>query len=167
MNNKGFTLVELLVVIGILAIAATTIVVNIVGMQGTTENTEAKRFESKVTTAGCLYVDRGQVAADLGSSDKLSLYTSGGALITTRDDCRSKNGDCYVTLERLLVEGLLDENLIDYDAGKRKITTDTGELTNEEKSENIKVRIKWVDKSYNSKTYKEKVCEFCRNNVCR
>ena len=156
MNSKGFTLIEMLVTIGLLALAATVIAVNMTGIQSNTNETEIKRFHTKIATSGCMYVDKGQVLKSLDNTTKdlkLGNNTSNcESSYKTRDACKNNSNGCYVCLSTIIDEGLIEDTLYDPETNKK---------TQEEENE-IKVHIKWE----NNNGYKEKKCYFCRGNDC-
>ena len=156
MNNKGFTLIELLVTIGLLAMASTIIAVNMTGIQNNTHEAEIKRYHTKISTAGCMYIDKGQVISNLEhTSADLKLGSSTSNCISsykTRDACRNNGNGCYVCLSTIIEEGLIEDTLYDPETNKK---------SDEEKNE-IKVHVKWE----NNGGYKEKKCYFCRGNNC-
>ena len=57
MNNKGFTLIEILVVIVILAAVSVTVGVNMSGMQERQNQKEIKEYNNTLLKAACLYAE--------------------------------------------------------------------------------------------------------------
>ena len=57
MNNKGFTLIEILVVIVILAAVSVTVGVNMSGMQERQNQKELDEYNNTLLKAACLYVE--------------------------------------------------------------------------------------------------------------
>lgn len=96
MNKKGFTLVELVVVIGLIAILAIVIGTNMVGLQGKQNEKKFDSFKDNLESAACLYMNK---------SDNLALKRS----------CRANNNSsaCIVTIEDLVEMSLIDEDIVD------------------------------------------------------
>lgn len=157
LNNKGFTLVELLVTIALIGLAGTIIMVNMSGIQSNTDENQISKFKSKLTTAACLYIDKGQVVDNLSldtttTNLKLGNSTSNcTSSIKSREACKNNSNGCYVCLSTIIQEGLIDENLMDPETNVKA----SGET-------NIKVHVKWKANG----SYKEKVCSFCRGTTC-
>lgn len=139
MKNKGFTLVELIAVIVLIVLASTLIVVNMTGVQSDNIEVEIKKYKERVTAAGCQYIDMGKELV-LSSGNNCTASNS----ITSRDACKSSG--CYVCLETLINEGLIDSDLVNPSTNKKAIDEKTA----------IRVHVYW--KSVGSK--KQKVCEF-------
>ena len=57
MKKNGYTLVELILTIGLLATASTIILVNMVGIKDNQEKQNSKKFEEAVSSAACAYID--------------------------------------------------------------------------------------------------------------
>ncbi len=86
-KNKGFTLVELLVTIGIIAVIGVVISVNIVGVVKKNNQQEYEDFKNKLTKSACAFAD----------------------LSDTLKNCTNR---CLVTVQELIDEGLLEKNMI-------------------------------------------------------
>lgn len=82
MNKKGFTLVELMATIGLLAIMSLVIGVNITSILKTTKQNEEDFNKEQIEKAACVYY----------SSEELN-----------------PNGSINITVENLIESGLLDE----------------------------------------------------------
>ena len=82
MNKKGFTLVELMATIGLLAIMSLVIGVNITSILKSTKQNEEEFNKEQIEKAACVY------------------YSSEGL---------NKNGYPNITVENLIDSGLLDE----------------------------------------------------------
>lgn len=82
MNKKGFTLVELMATIGLLAIMSLVIGVNITSILKTTKQREEDFNKEQIKKAACVYY----------SSEELN-----------------PNGSTNITVENLIESGLLDE----------------------------------------------------------
>ena len=82
MNKKGFTLVELMATIGLLAIMSLVIGVNITSILKNTKQREEDFNKEQIEKAACVYY----------SSEELN-----------------KNGSTNITVENLIESGLLDE----------------------------------------------------------
>ncbi len=102
MKNNGYTLVELIMTIGLLAAASTIILVNMVGIQGNQEQERQNRFKKTIADAACTYIDM-------------------SANSTFRRNCKS-SGSCTVNLSTLLSKNyaLID---LDYKDPETNCTT--------------------------------------------
>ena len=116
MNNKGFTLVELIVVIVLIALVGTVVVINIVGMQSDEDSMTESRFEQRIASAGCTYIDM------------LSR-------VSEREAWKSDGAEHSVSLGALIDEGIVDGEAIDPKTNKK---------LSEERSL-LSVKIKWVN----------------------
>jgi prepilin-type N-terminal cleavage/methylation domain-containing protein len=93
MENKGFTLIELIVTITILVIVGLVISSNITGLFSEQEDKEYEEFKDKITSAACMYVE--------------TAWDS-----TTRSECK-RNNNCTVHINELIARGYIDEDLKD------------------------------------------------------
>ena len=92
MKNKGFTFVELIVIIGLLAILAIIIGANMVGIQGKQKEKNYNAFKDKFASAACMYIEKKE-QADLKKICKAS--------------------GCTINGQALVSSGLIAEDLID------------------------------------------------------
>lgn len=115
MNDKGFTLVELIVTIGIIAMLGLVIGTNMVGIFSKEEDQAYNNFVKEIEEAGCMFVETG--------------YSS-----SKRQTCKT-SGTCIVTVDEMISRGYIDENLKD---------PNTGALVTSNKS-NYGVRVQWVN----------------------
>lgn len=78
-NNKGFTLVELLIVVAILGVLAAIIVPNVTGLVGTGEPEAAATEEAIVQAAVDMMMIKGSVSDNLttDTTDDMSSFPSG------------------------------------------------------------------------------------------
>ena len=116
MNKKGFTMVELLVVIALIAIMAVLLTINMTGVLSEQKGMSFKTLKGEMESAACAYIDK-QKNVDLRNQYKNN--PSGG----------------IVTLETLITSGLIDGEVVDPRNNK----------TLEEEG-NITISIIWVDK---------------------
>lgn len=124
MNNKGFTLVELIVVIVLIALIGTVVVINIVGMQSDEDSMTEERFEQRLAMSGCTYIDM------LENIDIRTTWKNDGA-------------DHRVSIGTLIDKGLIDGDSIDPKTNKKL----------SEESSSLSIKIKWInDGSYKKKT---------------
>ena len=139
MKRNGFTFVELIVIIGLLAILAIIIGTNMVGLQGKQQDKNYESFKKKLESATCLYIEKSSPES----------YKGAETWNTFRSKCRSVNG-CDVKLEWLISEGLIGEDLADPSIEDNK---------NTEAKENavINMKNKTVHVSYDNGTKK---CEY-------
>ena len=137
MKKNGYTLIELIVTIALIAIAATVIMANMVGMRDNQANDNFKKYKKTIETAACVYID---------------MYDNG----TLRETCKSSATGCEIPLYKLIGDekentslGLLDPDLKD---PKTKCTASA------EKSR-VSINVKFVASTVNGKTVYEKKCE--------
>lgn len=97
-SNKGFTLVELIVVIILLGIVGTVVVYNMTSVSNTSKDTEYKRFIASVKSAANVYADMNPEAFD-------DLYVTRSYI--------------YIKIDELIKAGLLDENLVNPYTGEK------------------------------------------------
>jgi len=90
MKNKGFTLIELIITIALMALVGIVISTNMVGLFSNEEDTEYENFIKEIEDAACVYIE-----------------TTG-----TKTTCRQNNG-CKVTTNELISKGYIDEDLKD------------------------------------------------------
>ncbi len=88
MNNKGFTLVELIVTIGIMALVGVVIAANMTGMFAKEEDNSVEAFKKQLEDAACILSERA----------------------TYRNLCQS---GCTINASELISNGLIDENIKD------------------------------------------------------
>jgi prepilin-type N-terminal cleavage/methylation domain-containing protein len=94
MNNKGFTLVELMVTLVLIGLMSTIILVNVVGLQSKTEDQSYNAFVAKIEAAASAYIDEQQ-----------NTYL--------REACFNVKDGCNISLKTLIEEGLIDADLKD------------------------------------------------------
>ena len=82
MKNKGFTLIELIVTITLIAIISVTIGVSVSGMLGRQDEKDAEDMKATIESAACVYVEVNNIT-----------------------------GNTSVSLDELVKEGLLDKDL--------------------------------------------------------
>lgn len=113
MNKKGFTLVELIAVIGLIAILAVIIGTNMVGLQGKQKEKNYNSFKEKLESATCLYMNK---------ANNIDL----------KNKCQANNNSnaCLVKIADLIRMSLIDEDIVD-------------PRTNEEASKDLVVKVRW------------------------
>ncbi len=106
MNNKGFTLIEIIAVIGLLALIATMIGSNLVSMDQRQKQKNYDNYKQTIADAACLYFE----------SKGATMYDTRAAAIAggsghVRSYCLTHI--CYVSTRTLLNKGYLDKELKD------------------------------------------------------
>ena len=71
MKNKGFTLVELIITIGLIAIVSVTIGVSLSGMLGRQDDRKVEEYETDIEEAACIYAE----INDITSSTTVDINT--------------------------------------------------------------------------------------------
>ena len=113
--KNGFTMIELLIIIGLLGIIGLLMAVNMSGILSSEKDSGYSNFQQTIESAACAYIDK-QANVELRNQFK----DNGGGNIYLRD---------------LIADGLIDEELVDVSTDKTVV---------EEKDE-IYVFINWVD----------------------
>ena len=137
MKKNGYTLIELIVTIGLLATASTVVLINMIGMKGNQDIEQEDKFKETIESAACAYMD-------MIEQTKL------------REVCKINDtlDDCKIPLEILISSQLeLVESTLKDPA--------TNCTTTQEK-DNIYVQVNFKQSTVNGKTVKEKTCKFVR-----
>ena len=92
--KKGFTLVELIITIGLISILGLVIVMNMGNTLSEEQETQYNQFKKTIEEAACTYIELNAAKTDMGAN-----------IITT---CR--NSGCNVPIENILKAGLLKES---------------------------------------------------------
>lgn len=111
MDSKGFTLIELIVTIGLLAIIGTMIATNMVGLQSKQMAQNYETYKSSIADSACVYVEM-ENATIYRSYDKSSKVTKNACLSAT------SLSPCYVYVDSLINDGYLDDDLEDPSTGE-------------------------------------------------
>ena len=136
MKKNGYTLIELIVTIGLIATAATVILVNVVGMKDTQVEANSEKYINAIEDAACAYIDM-----------------SNETIMQLRKDCKGneksqtwKRANCNIPLSVLISDdyALLDPDLKNPDTN----------CTAEQEKDRIEVYI-----SFGEGEIKEKKCE--------
>ena len=130
MKKNGYTLVELIITMALLALASTVIIVNMQGVESKQNKSLKERRIAEIEKAACSAIDSLQAEIITGQN---------------RDNCLAHG--CKIKLSKLVSEGIIDEDL-EFDSDGTKIV-DIKEL--------YSIGIKW---DTTSDGYKEKKCEF-------
>lgn len=88
MNNKGFTLVELIITLSLIILMGLVITANMSGMFSKEEDKSVEKFKKQLEDAACVLVE---------DSSYHSRCTSG----------------CTISMNDLIINGLIDEDLKD------------------------------------------------------
>ena len=115
MENKGFTLIELIVTIAIMALIGVVISTNMLGLFSNEEDKKYEEFISQIEDAACIYVE--------------TVWSD-----STRTNCRATN-NCTVTINQLIQKGYISDDLKD---------PSTGLLVTSNQNE-YKVTVSWVN----------------------
>lgn len=136
MKRNGFTFVELIVIIGLLAILAIIIGTNMVGLQGKSQNKNYEAYKKKLESATCLYIEKSNPSSYKGTEN----------WNTFRSKCRSVNG-CDVKIDWLITEGLISEDLVNP-------SIEDDKKTEEKENAVINLKDKTIHVSYDNGTKK-------------
>ena len=138
-KKNGFTLIELIATIALLAILATVILLNMVGVKTTEENRNADRFKKNVEEAACAFIDM------MDNNNR-------------RNTCKRNTNGCDIYLSELISSSILNESLISEDV----VDPYTNKKAGSEKN-CIFVNVKWEQNGSN----KQKKCEMKRGSGCQ
>lgn len=114
-KKKGFTLVELIVTIGLMALIGVVIAMNMSGLFSKQNDEEYENFKKRIEDSACIYVE--------------TKWSS-----TKRQNCKTNN-NCEITINELITEGYIEDNLKDPSTGDKII----------ENAEKYKVKISWIN----------------------
>lgn len=117
MKKNGFTLMELLVTIGLMALIGVVIGTNMLGLFSNEEDKDYENFKTKIEEAACIYVETASLTED--GFD--------------RSNCR-QNG-CTITINQLISKGYIADDLKDPSTGEN-VTLH---------ADNYKVNVTWVN----------------------
>ena len=91
--KKGFTFIEIIVVIGLLGLMAVLVTTNTVALQGKQNEKEYKNYIETIENAACVYAEK-------------EIFE------TNKDSCKAGNtSSCKITIDTLITNGLLDQDL--------------------------------------------------------
>ncbi len=109
MNNKGFTLIEIIAVVGLLALIGVMIGSNLVSMNQKQNEKNYINYKETIASGACIFFE---------SKDMKFYSTSTGAINRTsgakvsRDGCLSLK-KCYTSVSLLIEYGYIDEHMKD------------------------------------------------------
>ncbi len=103
--KKGFTLIELIITIGLIAIIGVVLVSNMSAVFTNQQDVQYENFKKTIENAACTYID-----LDIGAS--------------LRDTCL-RNGSCYVRVSALLSAGYIEESDLVNPKTQSSISTST------------------------------------------
>lgn len=98
MKKSGFTLIELIITIAIMALIGIVISTNMLGLFSQEEDRDYEEFVKKIEDAACIYVETG-----FSSSERTS--------------CR--NNGCTISIQNLISKGYISDDLKDPSNGKK------------------------------------------------
>ena len=109
MNNKGFTLIEIIAVVGLLALIGVMISTNLVSMNQKQNEKNYVNYKETIASGACIFFE---------SKDMKFYSTSSGAINKTasakvnRDECLGLK-KCYTSTALLIEYGYIDEHMKD------------------------------------------------------
>lgn len=152
MKKNGFTLVELIATLGLIAILATIILINMTGIKSNQDEVSTSRFKSTVEEAACSYVDltdfsdcRGKCMESCHSADEECIVS---------DDEDNICNKCKISLKTLIDRNMVDPNKKDIETG----------FTAEGEQDKVYVKVYWEVESVSNRTFYKKKCIFKRVN---
>ncbi len=114
MNNKGFTLVELIITIALLAMLFSLIATNMVGLQGRQMENNYKNYKLEIESAACLFIDSKDAAMDgaIASDADFTTFVEKGTALDNKNECIRIEA-CYIKTKTLIDNGYLNKDLKD------------------------------------------------------
>ena len=100
MKKKGFTLIELIITIGVMVLVGLVIVTNMTGLFSKNEDQDYENFRKKIENAACIYAEKDVWKEN---KNKCKNHTSGA--------------NCVITITTLIKAGLIEESLKDPNTG--------------------------------------------------
>ena len=149
MKKNGFTLVELIATLALIAIIATVILINMTGIKSNQDEVSATRFVSNIEEAGCTYIDMSIRQTDRNTCKESSIYSN---VDTLSIDDPSIPAVCKVSLATLIEEGLVEGD-------KKDLETN---LTAKDEEDKVYVLIHFVEETVDGNADKGKKCKFYR-----
>ena len=110
MDNKGFTLIEIIAVIGLLALVATMVGSSLISMNQKQNQKNYDNYRNTIANAGCLYFEGKNNQMYSSYSAAVSNGTSGKV---NRDYCVDESHTCYISVGALINSGFISDDLID------------------------------------------------------
>lgn len=101
MKKKGFTLIEVIVTIGLLVLVGVLIASNMSAVFSNQEEKNMEDFKKNLEEAACVYID----LSDLGIKEE-------------KNKCKSNTNGCLINTNVLINKGLLDEEYKNPQTGK-------------------------------------------------
>ncbi len=98
MKKNGFTLVEIIVTLGIMALIGVVIAGNFSGLFSEQEDKDYEAFVKQIEDSACMYVETAFTANE-------------------KSNCRKNT--CTITVDKLVGRGYLDEELVDPSTGDK------------------------------------------------
>lgn len=118
MNNKGFTLIEIIAVVGLLALIGVMVGTNLVSMNQKQNAKNYENYKTSILDAACLFFESRDAKF---YSDATSARSETAANLRTREQCLSSTSGCYTSVKTLIRYGYLDESMIN-PATQAKVT---------------------------------------------
>lgn len=107
MDSKGFTFIELIVAVGLLALLGVLIGTNMVGLQSKQMAKNYEGYKQQIADAACTYIESKSIIIYTNYSSSNTLNNSA----STKQECLSNSGYCYVYTGDLITSGYLSEDL--------------------------------------------------------
>lgn len=117
-NNKGFTMLELIATIGIMALIGIVIANNMTGILSKQNDQEYEEFKKELEDSACTYVET------KWDTEK-------------RNTCKSNN-NCTISIEELVNSGLISDTLKNPNTGEKVIDNQNKYVVSIQWIENVK-----------------------------
>jgi len=112
MNNKGLTMIELIVTIGLITLIGIVISTNMLGILSNEEDNEYDRFVKEIEESACMYIETAYDSMNTYANARLACMKS-----QTYNSINKLVSGCNVSINELIESGYLDEDLIDPSTG--------------------------------------------------
>ena len=123
MKKNGFTLSELIITVGLIALLSTVVLINMTSVFGKQTDEKYEKDKNEIKEAAKSYVDFIKSAKD--SSTRICNNCANDDRLTLMKNCTSSNKDnCHISYTLLLEQGLLSEDnnkIIKYLIDKKSI----------------------------------------------
>ena len=116
MNNKGYTLIEIIAVIGLLSLIGVMIGTNLVSMNQKQNAKNYETYKQKIADAACIFLESRDFKSYSNSTAAImsvSNETGAASSLRNREQCVTPGASCFVPVKLLVQFGYIDEKMKD------------------------------------------------------